>query len=189
MEFNKCSSCDVLSGDRKGYCQECTTKRSNTAGDSEEGQKRAPPTLKQRGTDQLKLEKIATIYIRKEAESLSERSGYPLNPEDEIISESKSKMANRSHQRGSISTVVSPSTSASHFSGISAVDAETGLHDDRRRREREKALDRFRSKRANRSFTKTIRYECRKQIADNRPRVKGRFIGKGMEPCEQNKKE
>lgn len=47
-----------------------------------------------------------------------------------------------------------------------------------RKKRRMEALARFRSKRANRSFTKRVRYECRKQLADSRPRVKGRFVRK-----------
>lgn len=47
-----------------------------------------------------------------------------------------------------------------------------------RQRERQEALTRFRNKRANRSFRKRVRYECRKQLADSRPRVKGRFVGR-----------
>ncbi|CAN8070115.1 unnamed protein product [Agarophyton chilense] len=49
---------------------------------------------------------------------------------------------------------------------------------ERRRKRRKEALERFRSKRANRSFAKRVRYECRKQLADSRPRVKGRFVRK-----------
>lgn len=47
-----------------------------------------------------------------------------------------------------------------------------------RKKRRMEALARFRSKRANRTFTKKVRYECRKQLADSRPRVKGRFVRK-----------
>lgn len=49
---------------------------------------------------------------------------------------------------------------------------------EQRRKLRMEALARFRSKRANRSFAKKVRYECRKQLADSRPRVKGRFVKK-----------
>ncbi|PXF40364.1 Zinc finger protein CONSTANS-LIKE 3 [Gracilariopsis chorda] len=49
---------------------------------------------------------------------------------------------------------------------------------ERRKKRRKEALERFRSKRANRSFAKRVRYECRKQLADSRPRVKGRFVRK-----------
>ncbi|KAI0566253.1 CCT domain containing protein [Gracilaria domingensis] len=54
---------------------------------------------------------------------------------------------------------------------------------ERRRKRRKEALERFRSKRANRSFAKRVRYECRKQLADSRPRVKGRFVRKVEMHC------
>ena len=63
-------------------------------------------------------------------------------------------------------------------------DSESQIEDEeakaleRRKKRRMEALARFRSKRANRSFTKKVRYECRKQLADSRPRVKGRFVRK-----------
>lgn len=44
---------------------------------------------------------------------------------------------------------------------------------------REAAIIRFRQKREERRFgIKHVRYECRKKIADSRPRVKGRFVRK-----------
>lgn len=43
---------------------------------------------------------------------------------------------------------------------------------------RRAALERFRQKRANRCFQKKIRYECRKRLADVRPRIRGRFVKK-----------
>lgn len=45
-----------------------------------------------------------------------------------------------------------------------------------KKKTREAALVRFRQKRRERKFGKHIRYECRKQLADARPRVKGRFV-------------
>ncbi|EME26854.1 hypothetical protein Gasu2_66630 [Galdieria sulphuraria] len=67
--------------------------------------------------------------------------------------------------------------------------------DDRKRREEEEeeeaeacteakterrriALERFRQKRSNRCYQKKIRYECRKRLADVRPRIRGRFVKK-----------
>ena len=44
------------------------------------------------------------------------------------------------------------------------------------RRRRALALDKYRKKRNNLRFAKTIRYESRKQLAQTRPRVKGQFV-------------
>lgn len=45
-----------------------------------------------------------------------------------------------------------------------------------KKKTREAALVRFRQKRRERKFGKLIRYDCRKKLADARPRVKGRFV-------------
>jgi len=45
-----------------------------------------------------------------------------------------------------------------------------------KRKTREAALIRFRQKRRERRFGKQVRYDCRKKLADSRPRVKGRFV-------------
>ncbi|OVA13973.1 CCT domain [Macleaya cordata] len=41
--------------------------------------------------------------------------------------------------------------------------------------ERKQRIHRYRSKRTQRNFSKTIKYACRKTLADSRPRVRGRF--------------
>ncbi|KAA8495497.1 Two-component response regulator-like PRR37 [Porphyridium purpureum] len=45
-----------------------------------------------------------------------------------------------------------------------------------KKKAREAAILRLRQKRKERSFNTKVRYTCRKQLADSRPRVKGRFI-------------
>jgi hypothetical protein len=45
-----------------------------------------------------------------------------------------------------------------------------------KKKTREAALVRFRQKRRERRFGKLIRYDCRKVLAEKRPRVKGRFV-------------
>lgn len=122
----------------------------------------------------LSLEMIASACIRREAEALSESSGFVVPP-----------------------TYVHASAKAQNYSSSSSVSTDTGnsrhspphLHqlslpdDDIARAERQKAVSRLKSKRANASRTpqKKIRYECRKQLADSRPRVKGRFVAKTQE--------
>nr|GMD10522.1 zinc finger protein CONSTANS-like [Ipomoea batatas] len=41
--------------------------------------------------------------------------------------------------------------------------------------ERKERIHRYRTKRNQRNFNKTIKYACRKTLADNRPRIRGRF--------------
>jgi len=42
--------------------------------------------------------------------------------------------------------------------------------------ERKRKIERFLEKRKRRSWAKEISYDCRKRVADNRLRVKGRFV-------------
>ncbi|XP_047325149.1 zinc finger protein CONSTANS-LIKE 4-like [Impatiens glandulifera] len=41
--------------------------------------------------------------------------------------------------------------------------------------ERKKKIQRYKVKRMQRNFNKTIKYACRKTLADSRPRIRGRF--------------
>ncbi|KAF9689314.1 hypothetical protein SADUNF_Sadunf01G0079400 [Salix dunnii] len=41
--------------------------------------------------------------------------------------------------------------------------------------ERKERISKYRAKRNQRNFNKTIKYACRKTLADNRPRIRGRF--------------
>jgi len=73
-------------------------------------------------------------------------------------------------------SIPSPNTSCVSISSNTSGDVLPSVA--QRKQLRAKALARFRSKRASRSFAKRVRYECRKQLADSRPRVKGRFVKK-----------
>jgi hypothetical protein len=42
--------------------------------------------------------------------------------------------------------------------------------------QRQEKIDRYLEKRRRRSFTKKVAYDCRKKVADQRIRVKGRFV-------------
>jgi hypothetical protein len=44
--------------------------------------------------------------------------------------------------------------------------------------ERRLIIERFRAKKLRRIWNKQVKYDCRKRLADTRPRVKGRFVSK-----------
>eukprot|EP01035_Chromulina_nebulosa_P017632 gene17632-23209_t len=46
------------------------------------------------------------------------------------------------------------------------------------KQERQERIQRFRTKKMNRIWKKQIKYDCRKRLADTRPRVKGRFVSR-----------
>lgn len=75
------------------------------------------------------------------------------------------------------SSVPVPDLSSGFRSERTSID-ELDRSTEQKRLDRQAALQRFRHKRANRSFRKKVRYACRKQLADSRPRVKGRFVGR-----------
>ena len=50
--------------------------------------------------------------------------------------------------------------------------------------ERRRVLEKFHRKRRRRSFAKKIRYNCRKNLADKRIRIKGRFVKLSPEEME-----
>ncbi|CAI5724875.1 unnamed protein product [Hyaloperonospora brassicae] len=48
-------------------------------------------------------------------------------------------------------------------------------------------LQKFHEKRKNRTWKKSIKYDCRKKLADDRPRIKGRFVRVGLETSSDTK--
>jgi hypothetical protein len=42
-------------------------------------------------------------------------------------------------------------------------------------------MNRYRAKRTNRQWKKVVRYDCRKNLADTRLRIKGRFVRRDSE--------
>lgn len=106
-----------------------------------------------------------------------------VKADDEVVVKKESTMSSSS--KGSSITgnkrvreEADEETSAEAGDKAEAEKDESQRAADQRKKRRLEALARFRSKRANRSFTKKVRYECRKQLADSRPRVKGRFVRK-----------
>ncbi|CAA7053854.1 unnamed protein product [Microthlaspi erraticum] len=74
-------------------------------------------------------------------------------------------------QRSYSSPLVMESSSPTPFSGEEQ-SLKVGRYSAEERKEK---ISKYRAKRTQRNFTKTIKYACRKTLADNRPRVRGRF--------------
>ncbi|KAL9231003.1 hypothetical protein vseg_006281 [Gypsophila vaccaria] len=71
-----------------------------------------------------------------------------------------------------ISSTSPISGESSNFNEETNNNAKVGKYNAEERKER---IDRYRAKRTQRNFNKTIKYACRKTLADNRPRIRGRF--------------
>ncbi|KAJ4836592.1 hypothetical protein Tsubulata_043494 [Turnera subulata] len=75
--------------------------------------------------------------------------------------------------------------------GIGGIITGDGVDEDRIA-QREAALSKFRQKRKERCFEKRVRYQSRKKLAEQRPRVKGQFVrqiwsdDKGGRDCQSN---
>eukprot|EP00252_Welwitschia_mirabilis_P026411 TRINITY_DN8676_c0_g1_i1.p1 TRINITY_DN8676_c0_g1~~TRINITY_DN8676_c0_g1_i1.p1 ORF type:complete len:106 (-),score=22.73 TRINITY_DN8676_c0_g1_i1:460-777(-) len=54
--------------------------------------------------------------------------------------------------------------------------------------ERKERIQRYRMKRNERNFRRKIKYACRKNLADNQPRVRGRFAPKAQEDAKSSPK-
>ncbi|XP_042481204.1 two-component response regulator-like APRR9 [Macadamia integrifolia] len=76
-----------------------------------------------------------------------------------------------------ITAVVAAGATAESRSGESLfVHDRVGGMDPHRSTQREAALNKFRLKRKDRCFEKKVRYQSRKKLAEQRPRVKGQFV-------------
>ncbi|KAF5460642.1 hypothetical protein F2P56_020498 [Juglans regia] len=75
------------------------------------------------------------------------------------------KAAHTAHRSSS-----SPLAMESSF--IEEANSKVGRYSAEERKER---ISKYKAKRTQRNFSKTIKYACRKTLADNRPRIRGRF--------------
>ncbi|KAL5726743.1 hypothetical protein ACHQM5_000009 [Ranunculus cassubicifolius] len=74
-------------------------------------------------------------------------------------------------------TIVRPATAGRCGSDVGVVMADTSKGTDTNSQtQREAALNKFRLKRKDRCFEKKVRYQSRKKLAEQRPRVKGQFV-------------
>lgn len=113
---------------------------------------------------EVELQAMADACVRREAHELACRAGLGVHvtPAAAAAAQAEAQAA---------------------FAAVQA--AAVGGGQEGRNKERQKALVRFREKRASRSFQKKVRYQCRKQLAESRPRVKGRFVGKDADQSDR----
>nr|XP_043613432.1 two-component response regulator-like APRR5 [Erigeron canadensis] len=77
------------------------------------------------------------------------------------------------------------SGSSSFYTGgtltrLNSIGSGSNGNNSHRSMQREAALNKFRMKRKDRCFDKKVRYESRKKLAEQRPRVKGQFVRQGQ---------
>lgn len=127
----------------------------------------------------------STCKDKVRATTVVSRVAKALKKEEEIIAKMDPELSSSSSDRttvlGKRKACEEPGEESESVKTDAEAEAEKDLeakNAEARKKRRMEALARFRSKRANRSFTKRVRYECRKQLADSRPRVKGRFVRK-----------
>ncbi|PWA97128.1 CCT domain, CheY-like superfamily [Artemisia annua] len=63
---------------------------------------------------------------------------------------------------------------------LNSIGSGSNVNNSHRSTQREAALNKFRMKRKDRCFDKKVRYESRKKLAEQRPRVKGQFVRQGQ---------
>nr|ABL09464.1 pseudo-response regulator [Triticum aestivum]BAL63504.1 pseudo-response regulator [Triticum turgidum]BAL63509.1 pseudo-response regulator [Triticum carthlicum]BAL63514.1 pseudo-response regulator [Triticum turgidum subsp. turanicum]BAL63522.1 pseudo-response regulator [Triticum polonicum]BAL63523.1 pseudo-response regulator [Triticum turgidum subsp. turgidum]BAL63533.1 pseudo-response regulator [Triticum dicoccoides]BAL63561.1 pseudo-response regulator [Triticum turgidum subsp. dicoccum] len=97
--------------------------------------------------------------------------------------------ANYGSNSGSNNNTNNGSTAATAAGAAAAVHAETGGIDKRsnmmhmKRERRVAAVNKFREKRKERNFGKKVRYQSRKRLAEQRPRVRGQFVRQPPPPA------
>lgn len=122
-----------------------------------------------------------TKQIKTEPKRLFDPSDFHI-PEHPILKlDAKQDFANVKLENGSGITTVLPvfqhyETIFSHGSGnVTRIGAYT-------KEERRRIIERFRAKKQRRVWSKQIKYDCRKRLADTRPRIKGRFVSRKRNP-------
>lgn len=83
---------------------------------------------------------------------------------------------------GDLQNTKAPHATHGHRSYSSSLAVETSFNEETNFKvgrysaeERKERISKYKAKRNQRNFNKTIKYACRKTLADNRPRIRGRF--------------
>ncbi|KAI3819001.1 hypothetical protein L1987_12823 [Smallanthus sonchifolius] len=107
-------------------------------------------------------------------EPMFQANGYYI-PNQEARNESPPELHNTTEDHSTNSSFCNGGT-LMRLNSIGSGSNENNTH---RSTQREAALNKFRMKRKDRCFDKKVRYESRKKLAEQRPRVKGQFVRQG----------
>ncbi|KAL0331287.1 UNVERIFIED_CONTAM: Zinc finger protein CONSTANS-LIKE 4 [Sesamum angustifolium] len=110
--------------------------------------------------------------------SFENKQGFSFRPQFDSVLESQMRRVCSTGDLQNVETnmqarnVLSSSPLSTEKSFMEEANFKVGRYSAEERKER---IDRYRAKRTQRNFNKTIKYACRKTLADNRPRIRGRF--------------
>ncbi|KAL8556771.1 hypothetical protein ACS0TY_004294 [Phlomoides rotata] len=116
--------------------------------------------------------------------SFENKQSFSFHPQFDAVFESHNQIENKIRRVCSTgdlqkmkmnlqtTSVLSSSPLSADKSVIEEANFKVGRYSAEERKER---IDRYRAKRTHRNFNKTIKYACRKTLADTRPRIRGRF--------------
>jgi len=120
---------------------------------------------------------------RSRSSTISSRSSSIGNAEDgvDIVKRARSRLLEDLDTTSAKGGLLLPHSSAK-FKGIYNQDGRIGIYSTD---ERAAIISRYHSKRLRRVWNKKIRYNCRKDLADRRLRVKGRFVKRDSEEAKK----
>ncbi|KAI3691802.1 hypothetical protein L6452_31604 [Arctium lappa] len=132
------------------------------------------------GSDQNAVKMVQRSYSSKSFDGRS--NGFLFQPKMDGLIESSYLHSMRLNSKET-SERLSSSALGTEGSFMEEANFKVGRYSAEERKER---ILRYRAKRTHRNFNKKIKYACRKALADNRPRIRGRFV-RNDEPVEMPK--